>query len=76
MTETLVIRLRAHDEAPASWLIVDENGLRSGSVSNGPVADALSVAQGRKVVLLLPAAEVSLALPELPVKGATLFCES
>ncbi len=76
MTETLVIRLRAHDEAPASWLIVDENGLRSGSVSNGPVADALSVAQGRKVVLLLPAAEVSLALPELPVKGGARLAQA
>jgi general secretion pathway protein L len=69
MTETLVIRLRAHDEAPASWLIVDENGARSGSVNHGPVADALSVAQGRRVALLLPGADVSLSAPELPVKG-------
>lgn len=76
MTETLVIRLRAHDEAPASWLIVDENGLRSGTVSNGPVADALSVAQGRKVELLLPATEVSLALPELPVKGGARLAQA
>lgn len=76
MTETLVIRLRAHDEAPASWLIVDENGARSGTVTNGPIADALGVAQGRRVVLLLPGTEVSLALPELPVKGGARIAQA
>ena len=40
MTETLVIRLRASEEAPASWLIVDGIGARSGPVQSGPVADA------------------------------------
>jgi general secretion pathway protein L len=69
MSETLVIRLRAAEEAPASWLIVDANGARSGPVSSGPVADALGVAQGRRVVLLLPGSEVTLAEPELPVRG-------
>ena len=42
MTETLVIRLRASVDAPASWLIVDANGARSGNVQSGPVADALA----------------------------------
>jgi len=54
MSETLVIRLRAPEEAPASWQIVDANGARSGQVQSGPVADALNVAQGRRVVVLLP----------------------
>lgn len=76
MTESLVIRLRARDEAPASWLIVDENGARSGSVTNGPVADALGVSQGRRVVLLLPGSEVSIALPELPVKGGARLAQA
>src|SRR5512140_134857 len=76
MTETLVIRLRAHDEAPASWLIVDENGARSGTVTNGPVADALGASQGRRVVLLLPGTEVSLSLPELPVKGGARLAQA
>lgn len=76
MTESLVIRLRAHDEAPASWLIVDENGARSGIVTNGPVADALGAAHGRKVMLLLPGTEVSLSLPELPVKGGARLAQA
>ena len=63
MTETLVIRLRASDDAPASWLIVDGNGARSGPVQSGPVADALPLAQGRRTVLILPAAEATLAVP-------------
>ena len=76
MSETLVIRLRAAEEAPASWLIVDENGARSGPVNSGPVADALGVAQGRRVVLLLPGSEITLAEPELPVRGGARVAQA
>jgi len=76
MTESLVIRLRASDEAPASWLIVDENGARSGPVTSGPVGDALGIAQGRRVVLLLPGTEVALAEPELPVRGGARLAQA
>jgi len=76
MTETLVIRLRASDDAPASWLIVDANGARSGPVTSGPVADALSVAQGRRVVVLLPATEIGLAEPELPFRNAARLAQA
>jgi general secretion pathway protein L len=71
MTETLVIRLRASGDAPASWLIVDANGARSGNVQSGPIADALALSQGRRTVVVLPAADVTLARPDLPpVRGA------
>jgi general secretion pathway protein L len=76
MTESLVIRLRANDEAPASWLIVDATGARSGPVTRGPVADALTVAQGRRVLLLLPGTDVSLAEPELPVRGGARLAQA
>ena len=76
MSETLVIRLRALDEAPASWLIVDTNGARSGQVQSGPVADALNVAQGRRVVLLLPGSEITLAEPELPLRGGARVAQA
>jgi general secretion pathway protein L len=69
MSETLVIRLRADEAAPASWLVVDENGARSGPLVSGPVADALNLATGRRVVLLLPGSDVTLAEPELPLRG-------
>lgn len=76
MSETLVIRLRASEEAPASWLIVDSNGARSGPVQSGPVSDALSAAQARRVVLLLPGSEITLAEPELPVRGGARVAQA
>ena len=76
MTETLVIRLRASEEAPASWLIVDGNGARSGPVQSGPVADALSLAQGRRTVIVLPATEATLASLDLPVRGGARIAQA
>jgi general secretion pathway protein L len=76
MSETLVIRLRAAEEAPASWLIVDSNGARSGPVQTGPVADALNLVDGRSVVLLCPAGEITLAEPELPLRGGARIAQA
>jgi len=76
MSELLVIRLRAAEDAPASWLIVDSNGARSGPVHAGPIADALPLAQNRRVVLLLPGAEVGLAEPELPLRGGAKLAQA
>jgi general secretion pathway protein L len=77
MTETLVIRLRSTEDAPASWLIIDSNGARSGPLVNGPIADALRLSQSRRTVLVLPAAEVTLAEPDLPpVRGASRIAQA
>jgi general secretion pathway protein L len=76
MSETLVIRLRAAEEAPASWLIVDRSGGRSGPVHTGPLADALNLAEGRSTVLLLPAGDVALAEPELPLRGGARLAQA
>jgi general secretion pathway protein L len=76
MAETLVIRLRAADDAPASWLIVDGSGARSGLVQTGPVADALNLVDGRSVTLLLPASDVTLAEPELPLRGGARIVQA
>lgn len=76
MSETLVIRLRASDEALPAWLVVDASGARSGAVHNGPIADALGLVQGRRVVLLLPGAEITLAEPELPLRGGARLAQA
>jgi general secretion pathway protein L len=76
MSETLVIRLRAAEEAPASWLIVDRSGGRSGPLHTGPLADALNLAEGRSTVLLLPAGDVALAEPELPLRGGARLAQA
>ncbi len=75
MSETLVIRLRVAEEAPASWLVVDANGARSGPLQSGPVSDALNLAPGRRVVLLVPGTEVSLAEPELPLRNSARLAQ-
>ena len=76
MAETLVIRLRAAPEAPASWLIVDANGARSGPARSGTVGDALPLAAGRRVLLLVPGSEVALAEPELPLRGGARVAQA
>jgi general secretion pathway protein L len=76
MSETLVIRLRAADDAAASWVIVDGNGARSGPVHEGPLAGAATLAQDRRVVLLLPGAEVGLSEPELPLRGGAKLAQA
>src|SRR5512143_577888 len=76
MSETLVIRLRADDAAQASWMIVDANGARSGALQSGPVADALTAAQQRSVLLLLPGSDVTLAAPELPMRGGARLAQA
>jgi general secretion pathway protein L len=77
MSETLVIRLGSVDDTPASWLIIDGTGARSGPVHSGPLADALALSQGRRTVLVLPASEVTLAEPDLPpVRGASRVAQA
>ena len=77
MTETLVIRLRTIEDATSSWLIIDGNGARSGPIQSGPIGDALSLAQDRRTVLVLPASEITLAEPDLPpVRGAARIAQA
>src|SRR6476619_1577728 len=77
MSETLVIRLGSVDDTPASWLIIDGTGARSGPVHSGPLADALAVSKGRRTVLVLPASEVTLAEPDLPpVRGSARIAQA
>jgi general secretion pathway protein L len=76
MSETLVIRLRTAEDAPASWVVVDADGARLGPVQNGPLADAASDCAGRKVLVLVPGSEVTLAEPELPVRGGARLAQA
>jgi general secretion pathway protein L len=64
MAEAFVLRLLAPDHA--EWLVVDGSGARLGNVERGPLAAAAAAARGRRVVALVPGADVVLAQPELP----------
>lgn len=66
MPETLYIRLRDPAREDPSYAIVDAAAPASISVSSAPVAEILSQAPGRKLILLAPAGEVRLTRIRVP----------
>lgn len=78
MSEILVIRLLSAvntvtpTETEAQWLLVDTHGARLGTVLQGRLAEAAMLAQGKKVVALVPGTETLALNPVLPaLKGNT-----
>lgn len=72
MAEFLVIRLGANEDAPASWIAVDDAGTRRTPPVVGPLAEALEDVGDREVIVLVPAGETSTLTCDLPAKGARL----
>lgn len=64
MADVFVLRIVAPDFA--EWLAVDSGGARRSDVGRGTFAEAAAVANGRRTVVLVPGADVTLAQPELP----------
>jgi general secretion pathway protein L len=74
MAEWLLLRLPRSSEQPATWLVVDAQGVPTGPPQSGPLNLAAARAATRRVCVLVPGAEVLLAEPEVPVKaGAKLL---
>ncbi len=71
MNQFLVLRLAD----PVSWTITDSDGGRIGPVSTGKLADAAPLAAECALVVIAPGASVTLARPELPVKGGTRLAQ-
>lgn len=71
MIQILVLRLGD----PTSWVIVDAAGARIGPVSAGTIADAAPLAAERRVIALAPGGEVTLAEPELPLRGGSRLAQ-
>ena len=71
MTQILVLRLAE----PVSWVVVDASGARLGPVATGSLADAAPLASQRRVIALAPGSDVSLAQPELPVRGGARLAQ-
>jgi general secretion pathway protein L len=69
MAETLVLRLDPADSGTGTWIVADEQGRRIGVPGAGPIAEAVAVGAGRRVVVLVPAVDVLLTRVSLPVKG-------
>jgi general secretion pathway protein L len=73
MADWLLLRLPRTPEQGATWLIVDARGAPTGLPQAGPLALAAARAAGRRVAVLVPASDVLLAEPDVPVKaGAKL----
>ena len=72
MAETFVLRYPAPDAAAADaeWVVVDAQGARVGAVLRGSLADAAAALHARRLIVLVPGAEVTLAVPALPARGA------
>lgn len=66
--EHLVIRI-GHPDAAASWQVVDEHGAPQAQGGSGALQQAADLADGRRVVVLVPASEVFRARLDLPARG-------
>jgi len=72
MSEYLVIRL-GHDPGKlAHWIAVDSTGARLSPPVAGMLAEATVDLADRKVIVLVPSAEVLTTSVDIPVKGAKL----
>jgi general secretion pathway protein L len=70
MAEWLILRLPDGAVGDCSWLLADARGYTLGAPQSGPIAQAATAAAGRRIGLVVPAADVLLTEVDLPVKGA------
>lgn len=71
MPDTLLLRLPREASDLASWMVADAAGNMLVPPQSGALVQAAPMAGGRRVVALVPAADVLLTEAELPVKGGT-----
>ena len=71
MADYCVLRLTAPGRG--DWLCVDPTGRPLGPVTAGALEDAVESARGRRLVVLVPGADVALAEPEIPLKAGRLL---
>lgn len=72
MTEYLVIRIADDPDEPVHWIAVDSSGARRSPPVTGPLHEALTDVGDRRVIVLVPSAEVLTTSVDIPVKGAKL----
>ncbi len=69
MAEVLVLQLGDNAESAARWIVVDSSGARISAPVMGPLSAARVDAAERKLVVLVPAADVLTTEVEIPVKA-------
>jgi general secretion pathway protein L len=71
MSEFLVIRIGEKPDQAAEWIAVDGTGARRGQPASGPLTEAANDVGERKVIVLVPSAEVLTTSVDIPVKGGS-----
>lgn len=71
MAEWLILRLPHGADGLPGWLLVDAEGRPLSALQSGPLESAASLAAGRSLAVLVPAAEVLLTEVELPQGAGT-----
>ncbi|MFQ6005380.1 MAG: type II secretion system protein GspL [Woeseia sp.] len=69
MAEFLVIRIGETADRVAHWIAVDATGARRSTPVTGSLSQAAADVQDRKVIVLVPGAEVLTTCIDIPVKG-------
>jgi general secretion pathway protein L len=69
MAEWLTLRMPRAAGTPAAWIVTDEAGRPLAAVQGGPMQTAAAAAAGRRVAVLVPAAEILSLDTELPARA-------
>ena len=69
MAEWLILRMPRAADAAAGWLVTDPEGRPLSATQTGPLADAAGAAAGRRVAVLVSAADVLTLEVELPARA-------
>jgi general secretion pathway protein L len=69
MADWLILRMPRAADAAAGWLVADAEGRPLTPVQNGTLEEAAADAAGRRVAVLVPAADVLCLEVELPVRS-------
>jgi general secretion pathway protein L len=69
MPEFLVIRIGAGQAELANWIVIDASGGRRSPPVTGALAEAVQDIGDRKVIVLVPSAEVLTTTVDVPIKG-------
>ena len=73
MSEYLVIRIDQSQSELANWIAVDSTGARHSQPVVGTLQEAAADVGDRRVIVLVPSAEVLTTSVDIPVKGARLL---
>jgi len=70
MGQILFIRFGKQPGEAVTWVVSGPQGDLQGPVTQGGLSEALSQAQGNRVIILLPGSDVLLTEADIPVRGA------